>query len=71
MICDLRTIHYCISASDTLDLFQSVFMARDSLPCQLDVASAVTTVLELDTCHKVAVPRTAYAEPTSNYKCTI
>jgi len=41
MTCDLRTIHYCFSAGGTLDLFRSVFMTMDALPCQLDVASAV------------------------------
>jgi len=37
---DLRTIHYCFSAGGTLDLFRSVSMAMDVLPCQLDMASA-------------------------------
>jgi len=40
MISDLRTIHYCFSAGGTLDLFWSVFMAIDALPCQTDMASA-------------------------------
>ena len=39
MIRDLRTIHYCFSAGGTLDLFWSVFMAMDAIPCQLDMAS--------------------------------
>jgi hypothetical protein len=40
MTSDLRTINYCFSAVGTLDLFLSVFMAMDALPCQLDTALA-------------------------------
>ena len=55
MTCDLRTTHYCFSASGTLDLIWSVFMAMDVIPCQLDMASAdlLQLKLELESSHKV------------------
>ena len=43
MICDLRTIPYCFSADVTPDLFRSVLVAMNAIPCQPDGASEVTT----------------------------